>query len=127
MPCIVDKFTQSAQDRLLWPGMTRVARLSHPGKGSHLARAPGAVRGKGFIRMRIKLAGARVPLDGGVELLRVECREPGAKPRQLARGKLFDGFFDVFGGGHVQTYSIDARTVKGRRAQQPTGRAKRAR
>jgi hypothetical protein len=36
------------------------------------------------------------------ELLRVEGLEPRTKPRQLARGKLFDGFFDVFGGGHVR-------------------------
>jgi len=30
---------------------------------------------------------------------RIEYLEPGAKPRKLARGKLLDGFFDVFGGG----------------------------
>jgi len=29
------------------------------------------VRGKSFVRMRIKLAGADIPLDGGVELLRI--------------------------------------------------------
>ena len=64
---------------------------------SQLARAPG----NGFIRMRVKLAGADIPLNGGVESLRVEGLEPGAKPRKLARGKLFDGFLDVFGGGPV--------------------------
>jgi hypothetical protein len=67
---------------------------------SQLAGAPGAVRGESFFRMRIKLAGPRVPLNGGVELRRIEGLEPRAKSRQLARGKLFDGFFDVFGGGH---------------------------
>jgi hypothetical protein len=48
---------------------------------SQLARAPGAVRGKGFIRMRIKHAGAGVPRNGGVELLRVEDLEPGETAR----------------------------------------------
>jgi len=59
------------------------------------------VCGKGFLRMRIELAGTNVPLNGGIEPLRVEGLKPRAKPRQLARRKLFDGFFDVFGGGHV--------------------------
>ena len=67
---------------------------------SQVARAPGAVRGERFFRMGIKPAGADVPLDRGVELLRVNGLEPGAKARQLTRGKLFDGFLDVFGGGH---------------------------
>jgi hypothetical protein len=68
---------------------------------SQVARAPGAVRGKGLIRVRIKLAGVDVPLNGGVELRRVESLEPDAKPRELARGKLFNGFLDVFGSGHI--------------------------
>jgi hypothetical protein len=40
-------------------------------------------------------------LNGGIEPFRVECLKPRAKPRQLARRKLFDGFFDVFGDRHV--------------------------
>ena len=56
--------------------------------------------GKGFLGMRIELASANVLLNGGVELLRIESLKPRAKPRQLARRKLFDGFFDVLGGGH---------------------------
>jgi hypothetical protein len=79
----------------------RRSRISVKRNVSQVARAPGAVRGKGFIRVRIKLAGSGVPLNGGVELLRVESLEPGAKPRELARGELFNGFLDVFGGGHV--------------------------
>jgi hypothetical protein len=67
---------------------------------SQLARAPGAVRSKGFIRERIKLDSLGVALDRRVKLLRIERFEPHAKPRQLARGKLFDGFLDVFGRGH---------------------------
>ena len=59
------------------------------------------MRGKGFVRVRIKLAGARVPFNGSVELLRVEGLEPRAKSRQLPWSKLFDGLFEVFGGGHV--------------------------
>jgi hypothetical protein len=69
---------------------------------SQVARAPGTVRGKGFFRVRIKLASADIPLNGGVELLSVEYLEPRTKPRKLARGKLFDRFFNVFGGGHVR-------------------------
>jgi len=69
---------------------------------SQLARTPGAVRGKGFIRMRVKLAGADIPLNGGVKSLRVEGLEPRASSRKLARRELFDGFLDVFGGGHVR-------------------------
>ena len=68
---------------------------------SQFARAPGAVRGKRFFRMRIELPGARVTLDRGVELPGVERLEPGAKPRKLARGKLFNGSLDVFGGSHI--------------------------
>jgi hypothetical protein len=49
------------------------------------------VRGKRFIRMRIKLAGLRVAFDCGVELRRIEYLEPRAEPRQLARGKLSNG------------------------------------
>jgi hypothetical protein len=49
------------------------------------------VLGNGFTGMRIQLAGLRVTPDRGIELLRVESLEPGAKPRQLARGKLLDG------------------------------------
>ena len=60
-----------------------------------------AVRGERFFRMCIKLASARVPLHGSVELRGVEGFKPRAKPRQLARGELFDGFLDVFGGGPV--------------------------
>lgn len=57
--------------------------------------------GKSFIRMCIKPVGACVPLNGGVELLRIEGLELRAKPRQLTRGQAFNGLFDVFGGGHV--------------------------
>ena len=75
------------------------------------------VRGKGFIRMRIQLAGLSVALDGGVKLLRVEDLEPGAKPRERARGELFNGFLDVFGGGHVEDVALARGTEKVRRAQ----------
>jgi hypothetical protein len=50
-------------------------------KASQLAGAPGAVRGESFFRLRIKLAGPRVPFNSGVEPLRVEGLEPYAKPR----------------------------------------------
>jgi hypothetical protein len=66
----------------------------HPSYGlraSQLAGAPGTVCGESLIRKRIKPAGARIPFNRGVEPQRVEGLEPCAKPRQLARGKLFDG------------------------------------
>ena len=69
--------------------------------------------GASFFRMGIELAGADVPFDRGVELLGVEGLEPGAKPRQFARGKLFDGFLDVFGGGHVGNIAVAPVTGKG--------------
>jgi hypothetical protein len=59
------------------------------------------MRGERFFRKRIKLAGADIPLDGGVKLRYIESLEPRAEPRKLARGKLFDGLLDVFGGGHT--------------------------
>ena len=52
--------------------------------------------------MRIKLAGLRVAFDRGVELSRVKRLEPRTKPRQLARGELFDCFLHVFCGGHAE-------------------------
>ena len=55
------------------------SRISVKRNASQLARAPGAMHDKSFIRVRIKLAGAGVALNGGVKLLRVECLEPGAK------------------------------------------------
>jgi len=59
------------------------------------------MRGKRFFRRCIKLPGAGVTLDRRVELLGVEHLEPRAKPRKLARGKLFNGFLDFFSGGHI--------------------------
>jgi hypothetical protein len=52
--------------------------------------------------MCIELAGADVPLNGSIELFGVEGFEPCAKPRKLAWGELFNGFFDVLGGGHME-------------------------
>jgi hypothetical protein len=80
---------------------------------SQFAGAPGAVRGERFFRMCIKLASARVRLDGSVELRGVEGFKPRAKPRQLARGKLFDGFLNVFGGSHVKDIALGRDAEKG--------------
>ena len=80
---------------------------------SQWTRAPGAVRGNGFVRRRIKLAGVCVPLDCGVELLRVENLVPGTKPRQLGRGKLRNGFFDVFGSRHPGNIALARAEERG--------------
>lgn len=73
---------------------------------SQFTRAAGAVRRKSLVSVRVKLARLRVALDRGIELLRVESLEPGAKPRQLLRGELFNCLLDVFGGGHVQHIAL---------------------
>ena len=56
---------------------------------SQVERVPGAVRGKGFIRMRVNLAGADILLNRGVELLRVEGLEPRAKSREASCSTAF--------------------------------------
>jgi hypothetical protein len=71
------------------------------------------MRGKGFIRARIELAGLSVALDRSVKLLRIERLEPSTKPRQLARVELFDGLFNVFGGGHVGDIALPREAQKG--------------
>ena len=68
--------------------------------------------GKRFFSGRIKFAGARVPLDRSIEPLRVECLEPGAKPRQFAPRKLLDSLFEVFGGGHLVSIAFAAYAEK---------------
>jgi hypothetical protein len=65
-----------------------------------VARVSGAVRSESLFGLRIKLAGARVPLNGSIELRRVEGLKPRTRPREFAPAELFDGLFDVFGGGH---------------------------
>ena len=69
--------------------------------------------GKGFIRARIELAGLGVALDRSVKLLRIERLEPSTKPRQLARVELFDGLFNVFGGGHDGDIALPREAQKG--------------
>jgi hypothetical protein len=71
------------------------------------------VRGESFICMRIKPAGLSVALDRGVKLARVKGLEPRAKSRELARGKLFDGFLDVFSGGHARDIAFARGAQKG--------------
>ncbi|HEY0567284.1 MAG TPA: hypothetical protein VGD13_04000 [Xanthobacteraceae bacterium] len=83
---------------------------------SKVARVASAVGGKSLIRMGIELTSESVALNGSVELSSIEGGKPGAKARQLARGKSFDGFFDVFGGGHDRDIAFEGVTAKGRRA-----------
>ena len=59
------------------------------------------MRGNRFFRMRVKLAGVRVSLNGSVELGRLECLEPLAKASKLTGGELFNGFLDFLDGGHA--------------------------
>jgi hypothetical protein len=66
-----------------------------------------------LFRKRIKPASARIPFNRAVEPLRVEEFEPRAKPRQLARGKLFDSLLDVLGGSHASDIALARRTEKG--------------
>ena len=77
---------------------------------SQVARATGAMSSKGLVRVRVKLAGARVTLDGGVELLGIKGFEPGTKAGQLARRELLNGFLDILGGRHGQNISFTQET-----------------
>jgi uncharacterized protein (UPF0335 family) len=70
------------------------------------------VSGKGLFRVCVKFAGVRVSLDGGVELFGIKCLEPGAKPRQLARGELLNGFLDILGGSHGHNIAFTQETEK---------------
>jgi hypothetical protein len=70
------------------------------------------VSGKGLFRVCVKFAGARVALDGGVELLGIKGLEPGTKPRQLARGELINGLLDILGGSHGQNIAFTRETEK---------------
>jgi hypothetical protein len=50
-----------------------------------------------------------------------QCFEPCAKTRELARGKLFDGFLDIFGGGHTENITFargDAKAMAARAGRQ---------
>ncbi len=69
--------------------------------------------GEGFFGLRIKLASLGVAFDRVVELRVVEGFKPRAKPRELARGKLFDGFFDVFGSSYVGDIAFASDAGKG--------------
>ncbi|WP_291702153.1 hypothetical protein, partial [Bradyrhizobium sp.] len=67
---------------------------------SQLARLARTVCGERLIRERVQPSCTRVALDCRIELCGVKRLEPGAKSRKFARRELFDGLFDVFGGGH---------------------------
>ena len=94
--------------------LIRATLASLKRNASQIARLPGAVRGESLFGLQIKLAGARVPLNGSIELRRDEGFEPRTKPRELARAELFDGFFDVFGGGHDRDIAFAGGAEKGR-------------
>ncbi len=68
--------------------------------------------GKGLFRERVEFTGARVSLDGGVELLGIKGLEPGTKPRQLVWGELLNGFLDILGGSHGQNIAFTRETEK---------------
>ena len=69
--------------------------------------------GESLVCMRIELAGVDLPFDSGIKLRCIESLEPGAKPSQLAGGKLFDGLFNIFGGGHVGDIALASEVEKG--------------
>ena len=71
------------------------------------------MRGESLFHVHIKLAGAGVTLNGGVELRGVEGLVPRAKPRQFGRSKLFDGFLDVFRSGLVRNMAFAGAVAKG--------------
>ncbi|SHH45113.1 hypothetical protein SAMN05443248_4850 [Bradyrhizobium erythrophlei] len=93
--------------------LIRATLASLTRNASQIARQPGVVRGESLFGLRIKLSGARVPLNGSIELRRVEGLEPRTKPREFARRKLLDGLFDVFGGGHDRDIAFRRGAEKG--------------
>jgi hypothetical protein len=62
---------------------------------SQLARTAGAMRRQSFLGKPIELACLSITFNRGIELAGVESLKPRVKSRQLARGQLLDGFFDV--------------------------------
>src|SRR5712664_1511161 len=82
MPGIADKFTQSAQSRLLWPGMTEKSTSMTLPLASRIALVTGASRGIGYATARaLAKAGAHVVAvartQGGLEELDDEIRKGG--------------------------------------------------
>jgi len=82
MPGIADKFTQSAQSRLLWPGMTEKSTSMTTPLASRIALVTGASRGIGYATARaLAKAGAHVVAvartQGGLEELDDEIRKGG--------------------------------------------------
>src|SRR5882724_10312990 len=86
MPGIADKFTQSAQSRLLWPGMTEKSTSMTTPLASRIALVTGASRGIGYATARaLAKAGAHVVAvartQGGLEELDDEIRKDGGSAR----------------------------------------------
>ena len=82
MPGIADKFTKSAQSRLLWPGMTEKSTSMTTPLASRIALVTGASRGIGYATARaLAKAGAHVVAvartQGGLEELDDEIRKGG--------------------------------------------------
>ena len=90
-------------------------RNSPPRSASQVARATGAVSGKGLFRVRVKFAGARVALDGGVELPGIK----GLTRRESApalQGELLNGLLDILGGRHGQNIAFRQEAERASRA-----------
>src|SRR3981189_417340 len=62
MPGIADRFTQSAQDRLLWPGMTTVAE----NQGGWCSRLAAVLAGRRCVIGEVDLEHAGIDLLGGI-------------------------------------------------------------
>ncbi len=70
------------------------------------------MRSKRFLCMRIELASACILLNRGIKSFGVKDFEPGTKPRQFSRGEPFDGFLDIFGGGHTANIAFASGEAK---------------
>jgi hypothetical protein len=67
---------------------------------------------EGFFCKCIEFSGVRIVLYGRVEPISIKYLEPCAETRQLPRVQLLDGFFDIFGGGHVRNIASVRRGEK---------------
>src|SRR4051812_17934433 len=97
---------------------SRMAMLGRPSRilamqrVSQVSELTSAIGRNGLLCKCIELAIARVTFDRSVEPISVERFEPRAKSRQLPRGLLLDGFFDVFGGCHPGNITSERHSEK---------------
>jgi hypothetical protein len=93
----------------------RRSRISAKRNASQLARAPGAARASSACASSFPALISRSMAASNCSASKTSNQ---AKPREFARGELFNGFLDVFGGGQVGDIALARGTEKMCRARQ---------